>query len=267
VPISSQIKIRSSIICTSWNLLRQMKRIDNGQKRSFAYCRVFKDDLEQIIKAMTVNGEPPQIISGDFEFEGADDLFTFLGERGKPEITIRSRSAPVVSITTELDSVELRTFDSSDPSIAVLHRVSEVFSRCEVNTLWGINGLISLIVSFVLAGSSGLAGQFESVWLALAVVVPTFAVLFVLSRQAFVRRLLSASRFYGVSRDFHKSFWQRKGDDLIVSLLSGVVGAVIGAVLGVAGTLFVQAHTATRPQTPAAQSSQAASAPRPVSPS
>ncbi|RKE34244.1 hypothetical protein B0G76_0240 [Paraburkholderia sp. BL23I1N1] len=239
-----------------------MKRIDNGQERIIPYCRAFKEDLEEIIDFMTVNGDPPKITSGDFEFENADDLFRFLGERGKPDITIRRPSAPAVNLTTVLESVQVKALDSSDPSIALLHRVSEVLSRCS-GYVPG-RGLINLLRGALAGTLTYFALHLKTTWLSLTFVALAAVVAFAFPRQTFAGPRIE-NRFYGVSRDTHKSFWQRKGDDLIVSLLSGIVGAILGALLGVAGTLFVQAHTATSPQNSGAHSSATISAGRPNS--
>jgi uncharacterized BrkB/YihY/UPF0761 family membrane protein len=115
--------------------------------------------------------------------------------------------------------------------------------------------LVGASISFTLLHS-------KEQWLALGGVSVAVALWVAIMRLA-ITLTRKANRFYGVSRDSRKSFWQRKGDDLIVALFSGIVGAV----LGVAGTLFVQAHTTTGSQNRGAQSSPAALKKPPANPS
>jgi hypothetical protein len=74
---------------------------------------------------MTLNGDPPTLTSEDFEFASADELFTFLGEAGKNSIRIR-RDKPYVTVTAQNEHVRVYTHDSSDASVALLHRPQQM---------------------------------------------------------------------------------------------------------------------------------------------
>lgn len=235
--------------------LRQMRRIDTGQQRNIRYCRAFKEDLQQVIDLMTVDGKPPELASGDFAFDDADDLFGFLGAGGKEEIRIRCNK-PYVTVQTRADYLRVYTHDSSDSSLALLHRITEVLNKCSVYRPWRSPSVSALLggglPGFLLAFAYSHRTQASVALAATALAISTWFLVFrIVSLQK-----ARANRFYGVSRGSRKSFWQRKGDDLLVALVGGIIGAVVGAGLGVAGTLYTQAHSTDAPQKSAANTSQ-----------
>jgi len=230
-----------------------MKRVDNGQERAIPYCIAYKEDLQQIFDVMTVNGKPPTITSGEFEFADADELFSFLGETGKHELRIRCTN-PYVTTTSRSDDVRVYTHDSSDASLALFHRISEVLERCRTRGPWRSTGLFGMGGALLVGAFTNLALQYRKGPAGLLFLVLGVAVLFGVLSLRSLRR--PGNRFYGISRDSRKSFWQRKGDDLMVALIGGAIGAAIGAVLGVFGTLYTQSHSNDVPQQPVASTSK-----------
>jgi len=59
-----------------------MKRIEEGQRRRLNYCHVFREE-QDVSYLMTIDGNPPELVSGNYEFDNAEELFEFLGETGK----------------------------------------------------------------------------------------------------------------------------------------------------------------------------------------
>lgn len=239
-----------------------MKRIESKlPARRVPYCQAYKEDIQQVIDLMTKDGQPPQLTSGGYEFDNANEFFSFLGEKGRADISIQ-RFNPLVSVSAlrHSDEVTVSTFDGSDATVVLVHRVGEVLSQCagkksiSERRWFYIAGLILLFGGFYKAVHSHsalhalLAGGVSIIGLVISVL-------------GYMGNYTKANMFYGIPRNSRKSFLQRKGDDLLVALIAGVVGAFFG----VAGTLLTQAYTAHETQGSAVQSNTGPSVTPPTS--
>lgn len=213
-----------------------MKRIEEGHQRQLHYCHVFREELQVVVDLMTIDGAPPKMTSGSYEFDNAEELFAFLGENGKGEIRI-SRNNP--STTLRSDGrlyATVSTYDTSDASVALFQRVAATLSGCEGTKPLRDRGWVVFISGAVSWFGIGQAALHYKSWQ----VVP-FACLAGIGLAMCIAVFRPGPRrdtvFYGIRRDARKSFWQRKRDDILANLIA----AVIGAVLGVGGTLLTQA--------------------------
>ncbi len=236
-----------------------MKRIQKSQEREVYYCHAFKEDLQHVIDLMTIDGTPPELTSGEWKFADANELFGFLGDNGNHEITIRSRKPWVrVSATKYANCIRISTDEDSDSSIALVHRVADALKGCETtrplrSRRW-VRTVGPVLVVLVAIGLQ-VAWSTRQKWVLFLCAAASFiGLLLTLLQLQYGQR--SGNCFYGVARNSRKSFWQRKGDDLLVALVGGVIGAVVGAGLGVAGTLYTQAHSTDAPQKSAANTSR-----------
>ncbi|WP_431822015.1 hypothetical protein [Burkholderia sp. F1] len=212
-----------------------MKRIEEGHQRKLYYCHVFREELQDVIDLMTIDGDPPNLVSGSYEFDNAEELFAFLGENGKGEISISRRNPSVRFSGDGLLYATVYTSDPSDASVALFHRVANTLSHCEKQKPLRSRASFSFVAGILLwLGFTEALIHFRS-WL----VVP-FGSLVIIGLAMFVNVFRPRRRrdtvFYGIRRDTRKSFWQRKRDDILANLIS----AVIGAALGVGGTLLTQ---------------------------
>lgn len=213
-----------------------MKRIAKIQRHELRYCRVYKEELQQVIDLMTVEGKPPKIVSGSYEFSDSDELFKYLGEAGKHEIDI-SRTQPTISVKSfGSRNTTVDAYDTSDACLGLFHRVVDTLRPCERRAPIRAQGWPAGVTTGLAAwGLSNAAVHIKS-W----VMVPYLCVGVVcvgLTVWLFKGRGPTDTVFYGVGRSTQKSFWQRKRDDIIMNM--GV--ALVSAALGVGGTLIAQA--------------------------
>jgi hypothetical protein len=151
------------------------------------------------------------------------------------------RSAkPRVRISTApfSGSVSVSTDDQSNDARALFSRVVDALERGARKPHWRgrfltyFTGMVLMIwggvYAFVLHDSRRYVAAFACA-----------TGIFLLAAHVTYRRV-EGTRFFGIARADRQSFIQRKGDDLAVGLISGVVGAVIGGILGVVGTLMLQ---------------------------
>ncbi|WP_133116817.1 hypothetical protein [Paraburkholderia acidicola] len=216
-----------------------MKRIEQPISKKFKHCWMYRDDLERVIEILTVNGVPPVMQCDEFEFESAAELYNHLGKKGKRALVLRSIK-PHVRISTAIFSgaVDITTYDQTNDARALFSRVVEAVEAGERKPHWR-ERLFIYVIGIVLmsyGGAYALLLHDSRRYIA--------ASAFVAGIPLFVAhvtyRRVEGTRFFGIARAERQSFFQRKGDDLAVGLISGITGAVIGGVLGVLGTLLLQ---------------------------
>ncbi|MDP9646147.1 hypothetical protein [Paraburkholderia caledonica] len=213
-----------------------MKRVEKFQQYELRFCRVYKEELQEVINLMTVGGDKPKIESGDFEFDSAEDLFNYLGDNGADQIEI-SRSRPSVSLTSRgFRSATIRSYGSDDVSLALFQRVVNALRHCERRTPFraqpwsvGVTAGLTLLAGFNAVNHGKSWASVPFICLAVFSAGLTAWLFKVQGRRD--------TLFFGVSRAAQKSFWQRKRDDILVAVIS----ATLGGILGVAGTLVTQA--------------------------
>jgi hypothetical protein len=184
---------------------------------------------------MTIDGDPPKLTSGNYEFDNAEELFTFLGENGKGEIRI-SRHNPSTTLWSDGRLyATVSTYDTSDASVALFQRIATTVRGCEGTKPLRDRGWVAFTSGAVFWLGIGQTVFHYKSWQA----VP-FACLagigLAMCIAIFRPRPRRDTVFYGIRRDARKSFWQRKRDDILANLIA----AVIGAALGVGGTLLTQ---------------------------
>jgi hypothetical protein len=176
---------------------------------------------------------------GEFEFDSAAELYSHLGKKGKTTLILRS-AKPRIWISTGpfSGSVSVSTEDQSNDARALFSRVVEALEAGARKPHWRGRFLtycagIALMIYGGICTYSLHDGRRYVAAFACATGIFLFA-------AHVTYRTVEGTRFFGIARAERQSFFQRKGDDLAVGLISGIVGAVIGGVLGVIGTLMMQ---------------------------
>lgn len=218
----------------------KMKRISKSAADvEFAHCKLFREDIQEIITLMTFDQRKPMIESDGYELDDEDDLFRYLGAKGRRTLSIKS-SRPSVLLHTYGNSggVRVVAYSDSADAIALLHRVSDIIKHCEIkesiceSTAWA-----SLSVGLV---TGGVGGGFTSLLTHTTVIPLLGASMIAIGNFGMLARMIARSRsrtlFYGIGRHDRTSFWERKADDLMEK---GVV-ALVSAIFAVFGTLVAQ---------------------------
>lgn len=213
-----------------------MKRVEKVQQHELRFCRVYKEELQEVIDLMTVNGEKPTLESGDYEFDSVEELFSYLGEDGNDKIDI-SRRQPAIDLTSSgYKSATIRCLGSDDVSLALFQRVVNALRHCERRTPlraqpWSVGVTTALTFVGIYNAQHHLGSWIAAPYVGLAVISAGLTV------WLFKVQGRRDTLFFGVSRSAQKSFWQRKRDDILVAVIS----AFLGGILGVIGTLLTQA--------------------------
>lgn len=216
-----------------------MKRIEQPIAKNIKHCWLYKDELDRVIDLLTVGGVPPVMQCGEFEFDSVSELYEHLGKKGRRTLLLRS-TKPSVRIGTSVftGAVDVSTSDHSNDARALFSRVVEVLEIGARQRHWRGRFLTYMIGLALLLYGGGNAVLLHDARRYVAAIACAIGIFLLVSHATY--RKVEGTRFFGIARADRQSFLQRKGDDLAVALISGIVGAVLGGVLGVVGTLILQ---------------------------
>jgi hypothetical protein len=216
-----------------------MKRVPKESTERIKHCWLYKEDIGAIVNLLTVDGIAPEIKSDGFVLDDADELYEYLGYRGRRSLSIKSDKPLVILGTYPFPSgIHVSTYDQSNDARALFSRVVEAVKVGERKTNWRgryLTYLASLVLAF---GGAEEAYSGHGVGSMIAGFVCLIGIALFISHVTYSK--VEGTRFFGIIRADRLTFLQRNKDALLVALITGVVCTFLGAALGVAGTLFSQ---------------------------
>jgi hypothetical protein len=206
-----------------------MRELDKPISKEYLPLTLFRDDLESIERVLKQSTEAVEIEAGGFQFDSIDELITKLSDRRVREMEIRA-SRPYIRIELAPMWAKLYVGSSANASAGPFYRLDQVLRRARRRLwplysfyfVWIVNG--ALWVSIPLRPKVSRAATIVFTATSLAWVVWTVYV-----------RLRRHSTIILIPRG-SASFWVRKKDELLLA----VVSALLGAILGAAGVLLVR---------------------------
>jgi len=203
-----------------------MKKLDQSISQDYFPIKLYLNDLVEIQQILRECSKDHKFESSGYSFDSIEELVANIGKRELFELEINS-SGPYSRIEFTRMWAKLYVGSSTLDSAGLFHNLSQVLAKARRQpwfmysyySIWGLN-IFSLAATFI---RSPFTSAFS--YCALAIV---FWVLFV--------RLRRNSTIILVSRDVPMSFWSRNKDEIIIALIS----AVMGAILGILGTVLVR---------------------------
>jgi hypothetical protein len=214
-----------------------MKRIEKPFCHAVSWVDVYLDDMEQICRLLKeFKGGRVLIKSDNAEFDDFQDLTDHQSER-----TSRLELIPLIppaGLSTELFWVEINARQAivhtcQSPAYEIKGRVIEietVLKRCRNR----VRMVLLTGLFFIISGLSGLCISVTSgdrrsmlIFLFVCLLCP---LVFWISWN------FHSCRIFLDRRRNAPGFWHRKKDDILLAVISGIIGAV----LGTAGTLIAQ---------------------------
>ena len=189
--------------------------------------RLDRDDLASIEAVLRDSAEGLEIETDGFQFDSLEELTTKFHDRTLRGVDIRTRR-PYVSIELTRMWAKLYLGSSINASAGLFYRLDRILSRARrplwplysYYFIWVLNGVF--LLSTPLHRYIGASAATPLVAGSLAWVIWANCVRF--RRHSLITLAARGS----------SSFWARKKDDLLLALVS----ALLGAILGVAGTLL-----------------------------
>lgn len=230
-----------------------MKRVTFGSKQSFAHCKLYRDEIEDIIELLTVEGKRPTIRSDRYEIEEGDDLFEYLGKDGRATLEIKSQGPYSIEFDTKEfnGEVSVSTYGDSTETLALLERVASLVRHNASNRWLSETPAFAALSVWMLGTGVFLSFAKASEYRPFAIALAIVGLIGVAFRHA--TRPSVRTRFFGVRRHEKKSFWERKKDDLIEKAVMILLSAAVGWAVG----HYLTPQQVASAATPTAQQSQA----------
>src|ERR1700674_1223135 len=208
-----------------------MKKIDQPLSRNYPPIVVKVDDLEDLERVLSANGNKVKITCDDYLFESVAELAEHLKGTRIRKVEIRL-SEPFVVIELNRLSAHLYVDSSNIPSSGLFFQLDQILSRCRRRASWAYSAKSFLAANVVLwvvnvaiwfLPRSVRFTTYDFVALSLVfglIVVGTTWIGFIRTRRC--------STVYIVRRREERSFFQRNRDQLAVALFSALIGALLG---------------------------------------
>jgi hypothetical protein len=208
-----------------------MRRVDEPISKEYLPLRLFLDDLQEIENILKGPAQSVSIKVRGFEFDSIDEFSKNSGHRKITDLQITC-STPYVSLEFTRFSARLYVGSSDDTAAGLFHKLDQLLTQSRIPFwflhsyyfVWVLNILLPLNTAVV-------SNEPTSTSVSLVAGAWIFRVLYV--------RLRRHSTVILSNRNERSTFLSRKKDDLILALISGIIGAL----LGIAGTLIVNQLT------------------------
>lgn len=211
-----------------------MKKIDKSLSKDYLPVKLYLDDLEQIDEIMKEASTSLSFETEDFKFDSIEELKNNLKKAQINELHVKS-SSPYITIDFTRMWARVYVSSSETSSAGIFFRLDQIISNrtrilkwlYSFYFIWVTNISVWLISgTFGLTFISSRMNPYTSITLTALSSMWLFWVLFI--------RLRSHSIIFLTHRGSEKPFLQRNKDNLILAIIS----AILGAILGIAGTLI-----------------------------
>ncbi len=203
-----------------------MKKLERPIAKSYPPLNLFREDLEAIEEVLKRDAQGFCCGALDVQYDSIAELVEHRGEGALSELVISARE-PYLSVDLGKLWAKLYVGSNSNANAGVFYQIDEILTKTR-RKLWP---LYSYYTTWILNGA--IIGCALFVKHPIDLVVTGVLISWVLW-VSYVRMRRHATIY--LSRRLALNFWGRRKDDVILALISAVIGAILGAV----GTLLVQ---------------------------
>jgi len=217
-----------------------MKKIDKSISKEYLPVNLYLDDLENIHGILREVSDSVSIETDEYKFDTIEEVASNRkGDRIK-ELHLKTTTNPHVTLGFTPLWARIYVSSSEANGAGIFYKLNQVIEKRTRTLKW----LYSFYVPFIVGGIMLLSSRFlpsltyssSPFYVSLAVSVT--ALLFMWVIWITYVRLRKHSTIALIHRSTEKSFLQRNKDNLILVIIS----ALLGAILGVAGTLIVNKY-------------------------
>jgi hypothetical protein len=208
-----------------------MKKVNKSISKEYLPIKIYIDDIEQIVAIFDENKLKYTIETEQYKYDSLSELIDSAQEKKIKSLEIKTYQP---YITVEFQKMWAKLYVSSDETFTtgIFHKIDTIINKSKrlmpfiysYYFVWIMN--IVIAIEGILNKSGKLFPEYidttiSTVWL------------FWLARILYIR-MVTHSSIQLIKKEHVTNFFQRKRDDLILSLLS----AIVGAILGVAATIL-----------------------------
>lgn len=230
-----------------------MKKLGSPQTKDFGPLKLTAFDLAEILRLLASSSEPGsnkvELIADDVQYDSAEEFVSESHGRIPKVVRIKS-SDPYATI--DLHPAFARLYVSKDDvaSVGLFAKLESVLRAGErqpkvlysgwwiVLSLWVLQGLSYIPVLKAYAGAINVAFLLNSAWIVWAIYIH-------LRRFSLVQPVMASDP---------RTFWQRNSDNILIALISGLIGAVAGVAATKTADHFWRSEST--PATPASAPAQ-----------
>lgn len=202
-----------------------MKKLDQSISQEYLPVKLHLNDLVEMQQILRESTKNYKLQSSGYIYDSIEELASNIGKHELFELEISS-SEPYARIEFTRMWAKLYVGSSKLDSAGLFHNLHRILAKSRRRlwimysyyTVWGLN-ILSFAATYV-------QSPWRSVF-SFSALTMVFWVLFI--------RLRRHSTIILVSRDVPVTFWSRNKDEIIIALIS----AIMGAILGILGTILV----------------------------
>lgn len=209
-----------------------MEKLKKHICKEYLPVKIYVDDLEKIVAVLDDNSIKYSLETDNYKYDSLTELINATADRKTKNLKIQT-SNPYMTI--EFHKMWAKIYVSVDDMLTtgLFHKIDEIINQSRrlipffysYSFVWLVNILLP-IESALLNRDGKLFPEYIDTTLYILWV-------FWLARATYIR-LVKHSSIQLIKKEHVSSFLQRKRDDLILALLS----ALVGAILGIIGTIL-----------------------------
>jgi len=202
-----------------------MKKLSKSLWLDLPPTKIYFEDLEEIIDILKEVSDKIEIKTKDYEVDTIEELKEFYqGEINYLKLLVIK---PYILIEIFTDNSVIYIDKDSLSTRGMLEKIKQIFRRDRYKLLWfadeSIGKTLSSLSLIVLLYFFLFNRHYSFI-----IVIGVFTVFEIIQ---YIYALKIKNRIFLTKKTDKKSFWKRKKDDIILSLISAILGAAVGAII------------------------------------
>lgn len=209
-----------------------MEKLKKNISKEYLPVKIYIDDLEKVVAVLDDNSIKYSIETDFYKYDSLAELVNSSTDRNTKNLKIQTANP---YMTIEFHKMWAKVYVSVDDMLTtgLFHKIDEIINQSRrlipffysYYFVWLVNILLPIESALINRDGKLFPEYFDT----------TLYILWILwlARATYIR-LVKHSSIQLIKKEHVSSFFQRKRDDLILALLS----ALVGAILGVIGTIF-----------------------------
>ncbi len=198
--------------------------------------RLYLEDLKEIEGVFNENTKEHQIETNEFEYKNLEECLNHQTGQGIDILNDVSFSShnPYISLEFKKDSAALYGSEDSTNTYGIIHKIQAIlrkrfrFVRYFANAWFPL--LLIILLNLIPRETAGYLAKY-SIPLAIAILVSYILIIFLFLIWGFRLSMINHSIVHLKNRNSYEGFFTRKKDEIIISLISAIVGAIISVIV------------------------------------
>lgn len=214
-----------------------MEKLKKHISKEYLPVKIYIDDLEKIVAVLDDNSIKYSIETDFYKYDNLTELIKYSTDKAHKNLKIQT-SNPYMTI--EFHKMWAKIYVSVDDMLTtgLFHKIDEIINQSRRLIPFFYSYYFVWIVNILLPIENALINRDGKLFH--EYIDTTLYILWILwlARTTYIR-LVKHSSIQLIKKEHVSSFFQRKRDDLILALLSALVGAILGVIGTILTTKFL----------------------------